>query len=153
MTLPNFTQAHSSLKEGSISETDVVPQLGAVSARSLAVDERRTQVAEVTAEHEPVLDTSPEKKLEERKLALEHREREVESWEKELEKRKLAIDDIERKVQVETQMKIEGVERRERELEKRLEEFEKEKENWPNILEWKASIKGWFDDNLALLPA
>ena len=152
MTLPNFTQAHSSLKEGSISETDVVPQLGAVSARSLAVDERRTQVAEVTAEREPVPD-SPEKNLEERKLALEHREREVESWEKELEKRKLAIDDIERKVQVETQMKIEGVERRERELEKRLEEFEKEKENWPNILEWKASIKGWFDDNLALLPA
>ena len=86
-------------------------------------------------------------------VSLDRREREVESREKELEKRKLAIDDRERKVQVETQMKIEGVERRERELEKRREEFEKEKENWPNMPEWKASIKGWLDDNLALLPA
>ena len=142
MTLPNFTQAGS--KESSLNETDVVPQSGAVSAHSIAVDEPKTQAEKVTVEHEPVLD-SPEKKLEERKLGLDHRE-------KELEKRKLAIDDRERKVQVETQMKIEGIERRERELEKRREEFEKERENWPNMPEWKASLKAWLDGNLALLP-
>ena len=135
MTLPNFTQAGS--KESSLNETDVVPQSGAVSAHSIAVDEPKTQAEKVTVEHEPVPD-SPEKKLEERKLGLDHRE-------KELEKRKLAIDDIERKAEVETQMKLKEVERRER-------EFEKERENWPNMAEWKASLKAGLDGYLKLLP-
>ena len=113
-------------------------------ARSIAVDEPKTHAGKVTAEREPVPD-GREKKLEERKLALDHRE-------KELEKRKLAIDDRERKVEVETQMKIEGIERRERELEKRREEFEKEKENWPNMPEWKASLKAGLEGYLKLLP-
>ena len=92
-----------------------------------------------------VVPNSPEKTLEERKLGLDQREREIESREKELEKRKLAIDDIERKVEVETQMKLKEVERRER-------EFEKERENWPNMAEWKASLKTGLDGYLKLLP-
>ena len=83
--------------------------------------------------------------MEERKLGLDQREREIESREKELEKRKLAIDDIERKAEVETQMKLKEVERRER-------EFEKERENWPNMAEWKASLKAGLDGYLKLLP-
>ena len=87
------------------------------------------------------------KELEERKLALERREKEVED-------RCRGLDDRERKVQegqVEMQMKIEGVERGERELKERREKFEKERENWPNMVEWKASIRAGLNDYLALL--
>ena len=104
------------------------------------MDELKTQFGKVS-----LVPDSTEKNLEERNLGLDYRE-------KELEKRKLAIDDRERKLEVETQMKIEEVERRERELEKRREEFEKERENWPNMLEWKASLKAGLEGYLKLLP-
>ena len=87
---------------------------------------------------------SREKELEERKQALDQREKEVED-------RTRGLDDRERKAQeglVEMQRKIE---RRERELEERREEFEKEREDWPNMAEWKASIRAGLEGYLALL--
>ena len=119
MTLPNLTQIDS--REGSLNETDVVPQPGAVPARlgvlgwfgssssinsgtgSIgAVDEAKTQVEKVTA--------GPEGSVPEKEEGL-LKEKEIESREKELEERKLAIDQRER-----------DVESREKELEKELEE-------------------------------
>ena len=151
MTLPNLTQENS--KEGSLNETDVVPQPGAVPARvgvlggwfgssssissatgSLgAVDEPKTQVEKVTAERSepepvPVEKENREKELEERKLGIDQKERDVESREKVLEERESAIDQKEKESD---ERKI-GIDQRETELEERklaLDQREKEVED------------------------
>jgi uncharacterized protein (DUF3084 family) len=98
------------------------------------------------------------KEFMERKLGLDQREREVEIREKELDERKLAIDQRQKEAEDrwqeldEMQLKIEAVERREKELNDRREEFEKERESWPDMAEWKSSIKRGLNSYLALLP-
>jgi hypothetical protein len=157
------TSLRSDLKEGTLNETDVVPQSGAVPPLGVLgwfpVGESKTQIEKILAgrsEPEPVPDKeeSREKKLEERKLGIDRQEKDLERREKEVEDRSRGLDDRERKVQeghVEIQKKIEGVERRERELKERREEFERERENWPDMAEWKASLRAGLNSYLAML--
>lgn len=144
MTLPNFTQADS--REGSLNETDVVQQPGAVPARSGvlnwfgssssinsgtgslgAVDEPKTQVENGTVER-----SEPEPVPEKEQVSLKMGE--VESREKELEERKVGIDQREREVESrgkELEERERGIDQREKESEERklgIDQREKELE-------------------------
>ena len=140
MTLPNLTTS----KEGSLNETDVVPQSVAVPARlgvlnwfgststinsgtgSLgAVDEPKTQVEKVTVER-----SEPEPSVPDKEEGLLKMEKEIESREKELEEKKLGIDQREREVESrekELEERKLGIDQREGEVESREKELEERK--------------------------